>query len=498
MAQPLADVPPFCLAMFGSDSKYTSEDVENRWKYITNELSKLNINVLVIASDSDPKYNRAMRLQSTLGFVPVSSDLKWFSCNFINISGPFYMQDSTHIGTKLRNFLLRFRNKKIPFGPKYSIEIEHLYTLLNTKSKDQHLMTGTTLNPSDRQNFSSVLRMCSENVIVLLKSEIQNSQATVIFLQLMKDVLDSFMDTSLAPLVRISKIWYCVFILRIWKMFIKTHKKYTLKESFLSSNCYSCIELNAHSLVLCLVYLRENNLPNWFVPQLYSSQACEATFRQLRSFTSTFSTVANCSVKEALSRVTQIQLQSEIVHSNAPNFVFPRNNKQKDGCIQQLPTKNEIINVITKCKNDAIRTAKQMGFKVNNDSNILPCDLVAVDHISRKQKMKNKKQTKTEIKKIINDYKTKLTISDLRKVNLINYAGKHPEPDEKNAFVKLDVNKVVKKSSLCWFLRNDYQKISSDRNRRVMALTENEYVNKKPKLRIKCPVYRYKSKHRRN
>lgn len=40
MAQPLADVPPFCLAMFGSDSKYTSEDVENRWIYITNQLAE--------------------------------------------------------------------------------------------------------------------------------------------------------------------------------------------------------------------------------------------------------------------------------------------------------------------------------------------------------------------------------------------------------------------------------------------------------------------------
>lgn len=54
MAQTIADVPPFCVAMFGSDAKYTSEDVENRWKYITSELAKLNIKVLVICSDSDP------------------------------------------------------------------------------------------------------------------------------------------------------------------------------------------------------------------------------------------------------------------------------------------------------------------------------------------------------------------------------------------------------------------------------------------------------------
>lgn len=75
----------------------------------------------------------------------------------------------------------------------------------------------------------------------------------------------------------------------------------------------------------------------------------------------------------------------------------------------------------------------------------------------------------------------------------------HPEPDERSPFITLDFNKVVKKSSLCWLLRNDYQKISSDRNRRVMTLTENEYVNKKQKtlgvkIAFKIPTYRYKSK----
>lgn len=182
MAQPLADVPPFCLAMFGSDSKYTSEDVENRWKYITKELNKLNIKVIAISTDSEPKSNRVMRKQSTLGFKPTFLNHKWFSCDLRIIHIPFYIQDPTHIGTKLRNFLLRFEHKKIPFGPKYSIELEHLYDLMHSVSKDQHLLTASTLNPTDRQNFPSVLRMCSQKVTNLLKAKIENSQATVIFL----------------------------------------------------------------------------------------------------------------------------------------------------------------------------------------------------------------------------------------------------------------------------------------------------------------------------
>lgn len=64
MAQPLGSmqkVPPFCLLLFGSDSKYGRVDVSRRWKLITDALKKLHIQVLIISSDSDPKYNSSMR-----------------------------------------------------------------------------------------------------------------------------------------------------------------------------------------------------------------------------------------------------------------------------------------------------------------------------------------------------------------------------------------------------------------------------------------------------
>lgn len=56
-AQPIANVPAFCLTVFGSDNKYTGENVAKRWKYITKELAKVNVKVLVISSDSDTKFN---------------------------------------------------------------------------------------------------------------------------------------------------------------------------------------------------------------------------------------------------------------------------------------------------------------------------------------------------------------------------------------------------------------------------------------------------------
>lgn len=298
------------------------------------------------------------------------------------------------------------------------------------------------------------------------------------------------MDVNLSPLERVEKIWYHLFILRIWRYHIQSAKK-VLKGNFLTSNCFSCIELNACSLLLCLTYLYDQNLSHWFLPYLFSSQPCESIFRQLRSFTSTYSTVANCSVNEILFRISKIQLQNEIIHNNAMNFVYPKVNKKREfDFVKKLPTKYEIFNTIALCKTRAINTAKRFGFKIPGDSSLVSCKIGT--------KCLNKRTTISKTKNKMNPLKKPLLkVSDLKNVNLVNYIDTHPNPDEMSSFVRLNDKKVVKKISLCWYLRNDYQKISVDRNKRVMTLTENEYIRNKQNSitnveNFKCPSYKYK------
>lgn len=121
------------------------------------------------------------------------------------------------------------------------------------------------------------------------------------------------MDLNLTPLQRVRKIWYSLFLIRIWRQSIIDNKKYTLKANFMSTNCYACIELNAHELVKCLLHLKEIDKPEYFCTFLFESQSCENTFRQFRSFTTTYSTVINCSLKESISRVSKIHLQNHQV-----------------------------------------------------------------------------------------------------------------------------------------------------------------------------------------
>lgn len=59
--------------------------------------------------------------------------------------------------------------------------MSHIKWVIDNITKDQHQLTATVLNPFDKQNFESVLRICDEKVINLLKC-VKDSEATVAFL----------------------------------------------------------------------------------------------------------------------------------------------------------------------------------------------------------------------------------------------------------------------------------------------------------------------------
>lgn len=136
------------------------------------------------------------------------------------------------------------------------------------------------MNPEDKQSFGSVLRICDLKVINLLNKVVNNSEANITFLQIMSDVIAAFMDTTLTPIDRIEKMWYSVFLVRLWRTFVLKKRGLTLKDNFMSIWCYYCIELNAHSLVLILLYLKENHLEHLFFAHKLCSQPCEEFFRQ--------------------------------------------------------------------------------------------------------------------------------------------------------------------------------------------------------------------------
>lgn len=500
MVQPIAKVPPFCLLLFGTDCKFSSENVATRWMHVVSELKKSNIDVLTVSSDSDPKYNSAMRKNSMLGSPSKIFEAEWFSCGD-RITPPFYVQDTIHIATKLRNYFLKTLKdqKMVPFGNKYYARVDHLKTLINLTAKDKHQLTQSVLDPNDRQNFESVLKICDPKVSKLLKEYVCDSDATVKVLELIRNIIESFMDSDLKPLERIFKIWYSLFIIRIWRKYVISKKSLTLKNNFLTNYCYICIELNAHSLVLIFLYLRSINRPDLLMPIVYSSQPCESFYRQIRSFTSTYSTVANCSVKEILERISKIQLQNDISSNENLIFKFPKKLNSKNtgsphNVEQPLPSENEIFETIERAKKMAIGDSIKIGLLDSKETDIsLKCGVFPyAPTVVSPQDGTHMQSNKIE---------SALALSRLRSVSLKNYsdAFKNKEVSECSIYTEVfggSKRIIIKKTSLCWLLRKNEGKLSSDRLKRVQASAryhsnygkKNRKTNKK--LKTKCLLYR--------
>ncbi|KAK3917567.1 50S ribosomal protein L4 [Frankliniella fusca] len=61
IAQPMApNAPSFCLALFGTDNKFESTDVSNRWNWMVAQGKEHNIEIVNFSGDGDAKILKAM------------------------------------------------------------------------------------------------------------------------------------------------------------------------------------------------------------------------------------------------------------------------------------------------------------------------------------------------------------------------------------------------------------------------------------------------------
>lgn len=490
MAQPIGNAPSFCLLVFGTKNEFVGEDVARRWNYLTDQLKLIGINVLTISSDSDPKYNRAMRKNSHLGCQSKTFDGEWFKCGDGDATIPYYVQDTPHTVCKLRNILIKTRKypQMLKFGVFY-IQLAHLQFVLDHFPKDYHQLTQTILKPEDRQNFSSVLRICDHKVLQLLRDNVENSAATVKYLEIIRDFHDAYMDESISPLDRISKLWYSIFLVRIWRQYVLKTPHLTLRDNFITWNTFSCMEHNAHAMVQIILFLKATNQPKYFKPWLYSSQPCEGFYRLIRSFTPCFSQVTNCTVKDFLHRVHKIELQKEISSDSSNNFIFSEKIKTKNDTQTNdflLPNKNEILQTILKAKKEAIDNAIGFGLINENERNV---DLVC--HIMPW----TPKASKLIEDEVMNE-SIELVLEQLKHTKLKNFADEFGEEpiDTTSQYTEIfgSVERIIiKKMSLCWLLRKDGQKLSSDRLLRVQIKSAKMKCNKRKRAPVKHFSNRY-------
>jgi len=256
----------------------------------------------------------------------------------------------------------------LPFG-KYAAGNYHLRIVHNTFLKDQHGLQERDNSHKDKQNYEAVLRMTSDSVMGILMS-IPDAKGTVVYLKLMKSITDAFLDKSLECLVRIEKAWYSVFVLRYWRQWVILCPEYNLTDHFITCNTYTCVELNAHSLIVFILSLQavspsENNN---FLLWLLGSQCCEKIFRAARSMSSVFSTVINFGMLGLLQRLHRLHIQG-ILESEAEETEIRHSetHKKKDGYSLSADhsitsiTLEDISETVEKACKEAKTTINELG-----------------------------------------------------------------------------------------------------------------------------------------
>ncbi|CAF1009676.1 unnamed protein product [Rotaria magnacalcarata] len=301
------------------------------------------------------------------------------------------MQDPIHIATKIRNRLLsKLANLKMG---DFSIDMKDLVELIEAKSKIEHNLIKSDLNPKDRQNFASCLRISSELVLDLLNRN-ENAKGTYVYLTLLNLIISGFINKLSTIEDRLYHIWTVVFVCRLWFSWIhyfhvtnsnkntisnnnnnnsQTPKK-TKQRNFITKPAFWCIEINAHTLVYIILLVIKKRLPidalNTFG---FNSQICENTFRIARSLSGAFSSITNFSVKSFMKRCEKISIANSIKSRGSQtgqySFQFPQHHKNDkeayDYSINNIKELNLTENDIEKIINRAFESAKHYVAMVN-------------------------------------------------------------------------------------------------------------------------------------
>lgn len=414
------------------------------------------INVIGVSSDGDPRLLSSMRSKVQLSLKNFSKEELE---NYVAQGSEWiFAQDTVHIGTKLRNRLLK-SDLLLPMG-NCLISISHLKILLKNVPKNIHLLVRSDICPLDRQNYSSLEKMMSNNVIDALEKNVIGSEATVMFLHLCKQITASYLDEKMEPLERIYNIWQSLYFIRAWRKWISSSaNSYRLDNNFITNNAYQCIEINAHALIFAILKLRNSNKAHLFQPNLFSSQACEQIFRRMRSLGTQNFTKINFSLFELLHMVSRVELMNSISSENDDKIFFPQSKSQT--ITFELPNDDDILETISRAKRVALQNAKKFGMIFSASD---------IDSTELKQIYKTENATEVHDDDLAVD-------EDSDEDNDSENDSRTRDNDSNSKYVHVELDgsiEEIRKSRLVWLLSESKEKLSSDRLKRVQGAPQEQ------------------------
>lgn len=502
MAQPLVSgAPSFCVAMWGTDNKFNSLQVQQRWKWMVKAFKEEDIEIVSFSADGDPKLLSAMYCQAfTTGPSP---QWKFFSSS-LNEKCLIFTQDMIHILMKLKAKFLK-PSDITPFGKEHLASRGDLIELINTTSKDLHCLSMSDIEVRDKMNFRAAQKLCDSKVTSLLRQNIPGSEATATYLDMMRETVGAFLDPQFTPLERVKLLWKWVFFLRLWRKWLVDQPGYSLGHNFISSNSYTCIELNAHAMIQLIRKFRDSEEHELFLPSEEGSQPCEDFFRKNRSLTSTQSTITNFSTLEFVHKIRRIDFLENSFYDLKDTVHFPRKEKayRLSAELQKtcfLPEDFEIKIAVDEAYKSALKLCVKFGIAKSNtkcpemplpsvapgknyeilpdeddeiDENVVQIEDDIVVDTNECDSEDGAVDDEDDEDDDLADVQEDLLMISTGCIGLTKYKNVIVTPTSPYVLV-LDGNGkecIIKKTSLCWLLCSGDTKLSSDRLLRVQSAT---------------------------
>ncbi|XP_062712958.1 uncharacterized protein LOC109406718 isoform X2 [Aedes albopictus] len=359
----------FNLLSFGTNNKFSIDQVLLRWAVMEKQLSDNGIVILGYGADGDSRLIGSMKVRMGLPrevtIIPhgIPKEWKdWFAGQ--GRSSVAYVQDTIHLVNKLKNALLS-HTRALQIG-KYPVSRGHL-EIVAREGKEKTGLLVSDLEQQDKMCVKTFVKLIDPRVANLLKTQ-PGTNGTVAYISLMKSVFDAYENPSLTPLERIEEIWFATFFTRVWHCWITGSKDLKHDEHFITDNAELGIEINAHSLVNHLLHCRELAKPELFLPQLMNSQHNERSFGNARSMSGVQNTIINFDILEYLNKASHFEYLDELRILLKDKFEFARGGyKTSEYQPFEFPSDQEIETAVYKGKMRAKRILDLTGLECDDE-----------------------------------------------------------------------------------------------------------------------------------
>ncbi|CAF1063831.1 unnamed protein product, partial [Didymodactylos carnosus] len=390
-------------------------------------------------------------------------------------------------------------------------------------------LVRSDLYPKDRQNYASCVKISSPTILKLLKRS-PDTKSLYVYLKLLNYLIIAYVDKTTTILDRLKYSWICIFVCRLWwawlTLYCNTTNKRTIEKHFITNAAQYSIEINGHNLLYIIMLVLENKIPKDTVNtiHLFSSQPCESIFRNTRSLSGVYSTIVNFTVKDFLKRAQKLSILNKIkcfetANDNANRLLFPIHHKHlKDNRNLNNSNHNNIDNVTTDdvekiilsayetakvlidnlkmcklLKENKIYTLKQLSTYISNS---LRSSSNVTDNTMIDDDVDNESDTSSSSGNEDNDYygeddesenisegedDDKIPLDHFAQVRNTTFSGMRivesvPRGAE-NSYFTIKINnadKYIHKTTACWLLTQNNNRLPSDRLSRVIATSRKE------------------------